>query len=115
MKNHVERIKEFINRKKKKIIIGTSIFIIGTLGLGVLGATFIYNRAKSNTNYTIEEAEVIALKAVQGEVIKVTKNLEIENLGYEYEFKIKDSNNILREVTVDATLGVITELEDYYD
>ena len=115
MNNYVKKAKEIINKNKKKLIIGTSMFVVGVVGLGAAGITFVYNKAKSNTNYTIEQAQVIALEAVEGEVIKVNKKLEMENLSFEYEFKIKDTNNILREVTVDATLGVITELDNYYD
>ena len=47
--------------------------------------------------------------------MRVNKNLELDNFSFEYEFKIKDSNNILKEVTVDATFGVITDLDNYYD
>ena len=117
MNNYVKKAKEIINKNKKKLIIGTSMFVVGVVGLGAVGITFVYNKAKLNTNYTIEQAQEIALEAVEGEVVKINKKLELEleNFGFEYEFKIKDTNNILREVTVDATLGVITELDNYYD
>ncbi|MDU2490917.1 MAG: hypothetical protein E7D27_10060 [Clostridium celatum] len=43
------------------------------------------------------------------------KKLELDILGFEYEFKIKDSNNMLMEVTVDSNLGAIIDLDNYYD
>ena len=115
MKNYLEKVKEIINKNKKKIVVGTSIFVVSVIGLGVIGVTFAYNKAKANMNYTIEDAKVIALKVVEGEVIRVNKKLELDHLSFEYELKIKDTNNILREVTVDASQGVITDLDNYYD
>ena len=79
--------------------------------LVTLSGLFIYSTAKKNINYTIEEAKEIALKSVNGDILKVNKKLEVESLSFEYEFKIKDNNNILREVTVDSNLGVITDLD----
>ena len=40
-------------------------------------------------------------------------DLELERLSLEYDIKIKDKNNILREVTVDSKLGAIVDFEDY--
>lgn len=112
MKNYTEKIKRIINKNKKKLIVRTSVFIVVGLGLGIAGTTFVYNRAKSNINYTLEQAQSIALEAVNGEVVKVNKKVELEDCSFEYEFKIKDENNILREVTVDSRLGVIIDLDD---
>lgn len=112
MSNHLEKVKEIINKNKKKLIMRTSIAVVG---LGVAGVTAVYSIAKSNINYTIEEAKEVVLKAIEGDVLKVNKNLELDSFSFEYEFKIKDSNNILREVTVDSNLGVITDLDNYYD
>ena len=36
-------------------------------------------------------------------------------LTFEYEIKIKDSNNVLREVDVDSSLGVIKDFDVYDD
>lgn len=112
MKRYLEKIKELINKKRKILIRGVLGFIIGGCILVGAAGTFIYSKAKNNINYTVEEAQDIALKAISGEVLKVKKNLEIENLSFEYEFKIKDSKNILKEVTVDSKLGVIIEIDD---
>ena len=32
----------------------------------------------------------------------------------EYDIKIKDKNNIIREVTVDSKYGAISDFENYY-
>lgn len=112
MNRYLEKIKELINKKRKFLIRGFLTVVIGGCILGGAAGTFIYSKAKNNINYTVEEAQDIALKAIGGEVIKVRKKLEVESLSYEYEFKIKDANNILREVTVDSNLGVITDMDD---
>ena len=112
MNRYLEKIKELINKNRKVLIRGFLTVVIGGCILGVAAGTFIYSKAKNNINYTVEEAQDIALKAIGGEVIKVRKKLEVESLSYEYEFKIKDSNNILREVTVDSNLGLITDMDD---
>lgn len=78
-------------------------------------AITVYSIVKSNINYTVDEAKVIALQAVQGDILKVRKSLELDNLSFEYKFKIKNSNNILIEVNVDSNLGVITDIDNYYD
>lgn len=114
MINKLVEIKNLIIKKKKAIIRGISIICASGVMLVALSGVFIYSLAKKNTNYTVEEAKEIALKAVNGDVLKVNKKLELDNLSFEYEFKIKDNNNILREVTVDSNLGVITDL-DYND
>ena len=48
-------------------------------------------------------------------IIKGTKDLDLDNFTFEYEIKIKDTNNVLREVNVDANLGVITDADMYND
>ena len=110
MNRIIEKIIEILKVNKKKIISGISILGVGAIGLGIVGTIFLYN----NINYTEEQAKEIALKLVPGEVVKIRKDLELENLTFEYVIGIKDGNNMLREVTVDASLGVITDL-DYYD
>ena len=115
MNKYLEKVKEIISKNKKKIIMGASVFVVAVVALGGTGTIFAYNKIKANINYTAEQAEAIALQAVEGEVLKVNKKLELEDLSFEYEFKIKDSNNILREVTVDSNLGVITDIDNYDD
>mgnify|MGYP006914792204 CR=1 FL=1 len=115
MSKYLKNIKKIINNNKKKLVLGISVFVVSVFALGVAGGIFVYSKAKSNINYLVEEAKEIALKVVQGDVVRINKSIEPESLSFEYEFKIKDSNNILREVTVDSNLGVITELDNYYD
>lgn len=115
MSKDLKNINEIINKNKKKIITGISTFVAAVIILGGAITTVIYSKAKSNINYTVDQAKEIALQAVEGEVLKVNKTLELERFSFEYEFKIKDSNNILKEVTVDSNLGVITDIDNYYD
>lgn len=115
MSNYLKNIIEIISENKKKIVRYCSMFVVSLVVIGVAGATFIYSKAKANMNYTVDQARELALQAIDGEVLKVNKNMELENFSFEYEFKIKDSNNVLREVAVDSKLGVITEIDNYYD
>lgn len=108
-KNIIEKIKE----KKKKIIKVVLVFTISAVTVGILGTTIVYNKIKSNINYTKKQAIEIALEQIPGEVAGVRYDLELERLSLEYDIKIKDKNNILREVTVDSKLGAIVDFEDY--
>ena len=108
----MERIKELLNKNKKVLVRSILAVVIGGCVLGVAVGIFIYTKAKNNINYSIEEAQNIALQTISGEVIQVKKKLEVDTLSYEYEFKIKDSRNMLVEVTVDSKLGVITDIDD---
>ena len=115
MNKYLEPIREKIKTNKRKIIKRASIGVAIIAGLGIAAFTTVYSIAKSNINYTVDEAKVIALQAVQGDILKVRKSLELDNLSFEYKFKIKNSNNILIEVNVDSNLGVITDIDNYYD
>lgn len=115
MNRYLDNIRETIKKNKKKLIRKISILISSVAIIGVAGVIAVYSIAKSNINYTVDEAKVIALQAVQGDILKVRKSLELDNLSFEYKFKIKNSNNILIEVNVDSNLGVITDIDNYYD
>ncbi|WP_133015201.1 PepSY domain-containing protein [Clostridium cuniculi] len=115
MNKYLESIREIISKSKKKIIRKISILIAVLVIIGAVGVITVYSIAKSNINYTVDEAKKVALQAVEGEVIGINKKLELDTFSFEYEFKIKDSNNILMEVTVDSSLGAITDLDNYYD
>lgn len=107
MKNIFIKVKEFYKSYKKKIItisvggILIIIFIIGTV-TGV-----IYSKAKGNIKYTQEQLQQIAIGKAPGEVIGVEKELNFEEAVYEYEFKIKDKENMLQVVKLDSKDGVI--------
>lgn len=47
-----------------------------------------------------------------GEVIKVEKELNFEEAIYEYEFSIKDKENMLQIVNVDSQNGVILRVNN---
>ena len=113
MNKYLETAREIIKRNKKKIVKRISILLVLGVAVCGIGAITVYSIAKSNINYTVDEAKVIALQAVQGDILKVRKSLELDNLSFEY--KIKNSNNILIEVNVDSNLGVITDIDNYYD
>lgn len=115
MNNNLAKIIEVINRKKKRIITGISILAIVVIGVGAVGVGLMYKNATSNINYTEEQAKEIALANIPGEVVKVERDIELEDATVKYEFKIKDSNNILREVTVDAKIGAVIDFEEYED
>ncbi|MBS4958778.1 MAG: PepSY domain-containing protein [Clostridium sp.] len=115
MNRYLDNIRETIKKNKKKLIRKISILISSVAIIGVAGVIAVYSIAKSNINYTLDEAKEIALQTVEGEVLGVKKKLELDMLGFEYEFKIKDSNNMLIEVTVDSNLGAIIDLDNYYD
>ena len=92
MDKYLEPIREKIKTNKRKIIKRASIGVAIIAGLGIAAFTTVYSIAKSNINYTVDEAKVIALQAVQGDILKVRKSLELDNLSFEYKFKIKNSN-----------------------
>ena len=115
MNKYLDNIRETIKRNKKKLIRKISILRASVAIIGVASVIAVYSIAKSNINYTVDEAKEIALQAVEGEVLGVKKKLELDTLGFEYEFKIKNSSNMLMEVTVDSNLGAITDLDNYYD
>lgn len=111
MNKYLDLIKTKIKESKRKIIKGSLILVSLTAAIGIAGAVSLYNITKSNINYTVEQAQEIALLSVPGEVVRVHKDYDLDNLSYEYEFKIKDANNRLVEVTVDSNIGAITDID----
>lgn len=112
MINILLKVKEFCKNYKKRIItvIGISILTI-TIIIGVtLGLT--YSHAKSNIKYSQDQLQQIALGKVPGEVVNVKKELNFEDESFQYEFKIKDKENMLQEVKLDAQYGVILGLNN---
>lgn len=107
MDSHLEKIKVDLRKNTKKIIIGVS-----AIGLFiVIGIGFIFTIIKSNINYTKEECRNIALKCIPGEVIREETDINFERATIEYNFKIKDKSNMLREVEVDSKIGAIIDLD----
>ncbi|MBS6509144.1 MAG: PepSY domain-containing protein [Paraclostridium bifermentans] len=75
--------------------------------------SYNYNEIKSKSKYSEEELKNIALKKVQGEVIGVDKEIDDDSMSIVYEFKIKDKNNIIKEVEVDSVTGEVVDIENY--
>ena len=115
MNKYLEVVGDKIKTNKRKLIKRASILVAIIAGLGVVGFTTVYSIAKSNINYTVEEAKAIVLQSVQGEILRVNKRLDLDTFSFDYEFKIKDKNNMLIKADVNSSLGVITDLDSYYD
>ncbi len=84
------------------------VLIGGYVGLG-------YYYAAQQDNYTESQAKEITLSYVDGEVLTITKQIEIEDnpteSEYEYEIEVKTADNLLREVTISSRTGTI-EIDD---
>ena len=107
LNNMVEMVQSNKGKIKKIIIIGVVLLIIGS-GIAV-GSVYTY--AKSNINYTEKQLKEVAIKAIPGQLINVKKELEFEDAVFEYTFQIKDSENIMQEITVSSKSGAIIEME----
>lgn len=92
--------------KKYKRILFSIISLIVVSG-AVMGGIAL-KTVKDSEKYTLDQAKEIALKQVKGTIIKSER--EIEDLHVEYEFKIKDEENMIQEVTVDGETGAILEI-----
>ena len=115
MNKYLEVVGDKIKTNKRKLIKRASLLVAIIAGLGVVGFATVYGIAKSNINYTVEEARAIVLQSVQGEILRVNKRLDLDTFSFDYEFKIKDKNNMLIKADVNSSLGVITDLDSYYD
>lgn len=115
MNKYLEPIREKIKTNKRKIIKRASIGVAIIAGLGIAAFTTVYSIAKSNINYTVEEAKAIVLQSVPGEIVRVYKTLDFDTFTFEYKFKIKDKNNMLIKADVNSSFGVVTDLDSYYD
>ena len=108
-----------VDEKKKKIkktiIKFVSIFVGCGIGLCILAGVLLFNIFKSNMNYTEEQAKEIALAQIPGQVVYVAKDLDFDRFTLEYDIKIKDKNNIIREVTVDSKFGAVSDFDNYYN
>lgn len=112
-------MKEKLIKYKKKIIITAVALVVAGLAIagGYIGLG--YNYAKKNENYSEQEVKEIALAHVDGEVISVKKDFELEDdrlsrSEFEYEVEIKTVENQLRYVTISARTGTIDFDDDYH-
>ena len=90
------------NKKKVKGIILIIFIVIIVVGVGV------YLLGQSNINYTEEQLEEVALGQIPGQVVDRKTEFEIEDLAFEYNFYIRDENNIMRNVLLARTSMIIT-------
>lgn len=106
------KAKEFCKKHKKRI---KTVMIVSVLTIiiiaGGVGAA-VYSHAKSNMKYSQEQLQKIALGKVPGEVVKVDKELNFRHATFDYEFKIKDKDNMLETVRMDSQYGVILRAND---
>lgn len=70
------------------------------------------NKLNVESKYSEEELKKVALNKVQGEIIGVDKEIE-DDMSLVYEFKIKDKNNVIKEVEVSSMTGKIVDIENY--
>lgn len=112
IKNMLVKLMEFCIKYKKKII---TVIGVGILTVAIIsGAAFgiVYYKASSSIKYSQEQMQEIALQKVPGEVVDVEKDLNFRNASFVYEFKIKDSNNTLKEVKVDSKYGTFVNFNN---
>ena len=84
MNKYLEVVGDKIKTNKRKLIKRASILVAIIAGLGVAGFTTVYGIAKSNINYTVEEARAIVLQSVQGEILRVNKILDLDTFIYSW-------------------------------
>lgn len=111
MSKYIERAIGYLKKRMKKIIMGIVICGVIIAALGVTATVVIYNKINANVNYTEEQAKEIALQEIPGEVVKVKKDLDLDDMAFEYDIKIKDANNRIKEVSVDAEFGAVTDVD----
>jgi Na+-translocating ferredoxin:NAD+ oxidoreductase RnfG subunit len=107
MANVLLKVKEFCIKYKKRMIkvTGISFLVIAIFTGGIFG--IIYSKASANIKYDQDKLQQIALEKVPGEVVSVERRLNFRQEAFEYDFKIKDKENMLQEVKVDSRYGVI--------
>lgn len=106
------KLKEFCKTHKKRLITGTVVGLLTIIIIVVAVGGVVYSHAKSNIKYSQEQLQKIALSKVPGEVLKVEKELNFEHAVFEYEFKIKDKDNMLQQVKLDSQYGVILRVNN---
>lgn len=112
MKNILNKISEVAKVNKKKIIkIGVTLGVVGVVSVGALG-WMMYSFTKTNINYDQSKAQEIALKKIPGDIVKVENELDFDSATLEYEFEIKDKENMLKKIAVSSKSGAIIDIDD---
>lgn len=126
-----EKIKKIAKDKlkitKKKIAILCTLAVVGCGVVGTVAVadelmemnginpidnfkTKIELKLAKTPKYTLDQAKEIALKAVNGTVIKTSE--EVDDGIVEYKISIKDNDNLLKKVTVNGDNGAIIKIKD---
>ena len=114
------RIRDFI----KVLTIVCSIVLVLAIGIGCAIGIPILKNAKANMNYTIEQAEQIAIEFIAErypdskdkiEVYHVEKELDVEgrikNARYIYVLDVYNGVNNVLEIEIDSKTGNIIEID----
>jgi uncharacterized membrane protein YkoI len=107
MKEFISKLKEKLTKNNKKAARIAAIVVAAVFVITVTVFSIIYFRAKSNIKYSQDQLEKIALTKVKGEVVGVNRELNFKKDSFDYDFKIKTPNNVLRDVKMDSEYGVI--------
>ena len=114
------KYKNTVKENKKKII-GSFIAIV-VLGIAIVGGYIGmgYYYANKNDNYTEAQIKEIALDQIDGEVLSVQKEFDLEDeritrSEYEYDVEIKTSENLLKTITVKGRTGTVERDDDFND
>ena len=105
-------MKEKLMNNKKKII--AALVTIAALAIALVGGYVgtAYYYATQNDNYSEEEIKQLALEQVDGEIMSIHKEFDMEDdrlsqSEFEYEIEIKTPQNRLQEVTIHSRTGVV--------
>lgn len=112
MKNILFKVTIFCKTYRKRIItaIGSCILAMMII-VGITGGV-IYSHAKSNIRYSQEQLQQIALGKIPGKVVNVKKEINFKSQSFQYEFKIKDKDNMLQQIKLDSQYGVIVRVNN---
>ena len=108
----------------KILVIVCTIVVVLSLAISLAIGIPVLSNAKNNTNYTVEQAEVIAIEYLSErypnskdkiEVYKVEKELEVEgrlkNARYIYVLDVYNGVNNVFEIEIDSKTGKIIEVD----
>lgn len=108
----------------KILVIVCTIVVVLSLAISLAIGIPVLSNAKNNTNYTVEQAEVIAIEYLierypnskdKIEVYKVEKELEVEgrlkNARYIYVLDVYNGVNNVFEIEIDSKTGKIIEVD----
>ncbi|KHD38654.1 hypothetical protein NL50_03915 [Clostridium acetobutylicum] len=107
MKKFLIKMVHFGRRYKKKIIITLSVCVLSIAVIGAVAFGIVYSRAQANAKYSQTQLKKIALSKAPGSVEEVEKRLNFREQSFQYRFKIKNKNNMLKIVRVDSKYGTI--------